>query len=84
MVYAYIRLGTAGVGVGVDGSVGVDVVGVSRWLEIVMVVDDGVGVLSYGEIVPCVGVVVDGGVGVDVAGVIRRHRIGYCRDRRGS
>ena len=71
------------VGVGVDGSVGVDVVGVSRWLEMVVVVDDGVGVLSYGMIVPCVGVVVDGGVGVDV-GVSRRHRIGYCRDRRGS
>ena len=62
---------------------GVDIVGVSRWLEMVVVVDVGVGVLSYGEIVPCVGVVVDGGVGVDV-GVSRRHRIGYCRDRRGS
>ena len=48
---------------------GVDVVGVSRWLEIVVVVDDGVGVLSYSEIVPCVGVVVDGGVGVDVVRV---------------
>ena len=50
------------VGVGVDGSVGIDVVGVSCWLEMVVVVDVGVGVLSYGKIVPCVGVVVDGGV----------------------
>ncbi len=46
----------------------------SRSLEIAVVVDDSVGVLLYGEIVPCVGVVVDGGVGVDV-GVSCRHRI---------